>query len=297
VATAATAIAAGDDLLSPRLLARLERLQLGTRRRLEGRFSGEHRSSRYGSSLDFADYRDYHPGDDYRRIDYSLYARTDQLFIRLFEAEDDLVMRLVVDRSTSMGYHGKLAMAARLAGALGFVALTRRDAVSLQTFPITGMPRRFTGRHGTSVMFNSLATMTADGGTDLEAAAADVIARAGPPGVTVVVSDLLSPTWETALDRLPARGGSVAMIHVLANEEINPTMIGDLEIEDAETGEQVAVSLAADTVRKYREETDAWLERVAGRCHRRGISYSRVMADADLETVLFRGWRNEGVLR
>jgi uncharacterized protein (DUF58 family) len=297
VASAAPAIAEGDVLLSPRLLARLERLQLGTRRRLEGKFSGEHRSARYGSSLDFADYRDYHPGDDFRRIDYALYARTDQLFIRLFEAEDDLVMRLVVDRSTSMGFHGKMAMAARLAGALGFVALTRRDAVNLQTFPATGLPRRFTGRHGTGALFNSLSALAPDGGTDLDAAAADVIARSGPPGVTVVVSDLLSPTWETALDRLPARGGEIAIIHVLASEEIDPTMIGDLEIEDAETGEQVAVSLAADTIRKYREETAAWLERVAGRCHRRGIAYSRVLADADLETVLFRGWRNEGLLR
>jgi uncharacterized protein (DUF58 family) len=297
----ATPSSVGDDtgtaLLSPRLLARLERLQLGTRRRLEGRFSGEHRSARYGSSLDFADYRDYHPGDDFRRIDYSLYARTDQLFIRLFEAEDDLVVRLVVDRSTSMGFHDKLTMATRLAAALGFVALTRRDAVSLQTFPPAAAPRRFTGRHGTNVLFNALSALQADGGTDLDAAVSDVIGRAGPPGLTVVISDLLSPSWETALDRLPAARGALAIVHVLAREELVPTLIGDLEIEDSETGEQVAVSLAADTIKRYQQETEAWLERVAARCHRRGIAYSRVLADDDVETVLLRGWRNEGLLR
>ena len=97
-----------QPLLAAHVLARLERMQLGTRRKLAGRFSGEHRSPRHGSSLDFADYRDYHPGDDFRRIDYPLYARTGNLFIRLFEAEDDVTVRIVVDRSASMGMHGLL---------------------------------------------------------------------------------------------------------------------------------------------------------------------------------------------
>lgn len=286
-----------DELLSPVLLARLERLQLGNRRRLAGRFSGEHRSPRYGSSLDFADYREYHPGDDFRRIDYSLYARTDQLFIRLFEAEDDLSLRLLVDTSGSMGFHGKLRQAARLAGALGFVALTRRDVVSLATFPSTAPPRRLSGRGAVEPMLRLLGGLEADGGTDVRSAAADALARPGVPGTTVVVSDLLSPTWEAAIDRLPSRGGDSAVVHVLAREELEPAMMGDLDLEDTESGAQVAVSLAADSLKKYTAATQRWLDRVAARCRSRGVAYTRVLADAEIETVLFSGWRAEGLLR
>ncbi len=286
-----------EELLSPAVLARLERLQLANRRRLAGRFSGEHRSPRHGSSLDFADYREYHPGDDFRRIDYSLYARTDQLFIRLFEAEDDLALRLLVDTSGSMGFHGKLRQAARLAASLGFVALTRRDVVTLMTFPDSLPPRRFNGRGAVSPMLHLLGGLTPGGTTDVRAAANDALARPGPPGMTVVVSDLLSPSWESAIDRLPSRGGDSAVVHVLAREEIDPELMGDLDVEDAESGDRVAVSLATDSLKRYRAATQTWLDRVAARCRNRDVAYTRVLADADIETVLFTGWREEGLIR
>lgn len=286
-----------DDLLPAATLARLERLQLGNRRRLAGRFSGEHRSPRHGSSLDFADYREYHPGDDFRRIDYALYARTDQLFIRLFEAEDDLALRLLVDTSGSMGFHGKMRQAARLAASLGFVALTRRDIVTLMTFPNSTPPRRFNGRGAVSPMLRILGELQAGGETDVRAAATDALASPGVPGMTVIVSDLLSPSWESAIDRLPSRGGDSAVVHVLAREEIDPELMGDLDVEDAESGDRVAVSLATDSLKKYAAATQTWLDRVAARCRSRGVAYTRVLADADLETVLFTGWREEGLVR
>jgi uncharacterized protein (DUF58 family) len=286
-----------EPLLAAHVLARLERMQLGTRRKLAGRFSGEHRSPRHGSSLDFADYRDYHPGDDFRRIDYALYARTDQLFIRLFDAEDDAALRLLIDCSASMGFDDKLTTAARLAAALGFVGLVRRDAVSLQTIPARGAPRRFSGRHATTPMMVALAALRADGETDLSAATSNLLARAGPPGITVVLSDLLSPTWEAAIDRLPARGGDIAVIHVLSPNELAPDVVGDLEIEDAENGEQVAVSWSSDARAKYVASISAWLDGVAGRCRSRGIAYSRVIAGDDIDDILFKGWRHEGLLR
>ena len=138
-----------NELLPATLLAELERLQLRTRRRLAGRFAGEHRSPHFGTSVDFADYREYHPGDDYRRIDYPLYARTGHLFIRLFEAEDDVSVRIVLDRSASMGFYGKLDQARRMAAAIGFVALLRRDTVTLHTEPAgaPAAPLRRAPRH------------------------------------------------------------------------------------------------------------------------------------------------------
>lgn len=285
------------DLLPPSLLGQLERLQLHTRRRLAGRFSGEHRSTRMGNSLDFADQREYFPGDDYRRIDYALYARTGQLFVRLFEAEDDVHVRILLDTSASMGHEGKLDQARRLAAAVGFLALTRRDVVTLHLEPASRPPRRFTGRHAVTALFAELAALEPAGPTDLRNAAGHLLARPGPAGVTVVISDLLTPSWEAAIDRLPARGGDVSVLHVLSAEELDPTDVGDLDVVDSESGERVPVSLSVDSVRSYREVVDRWLAEAAARCRSRGAAYQRVMADEPIEQVVLRGWREHGVVR
>ena len=161
-------------LLEPALLARLERSQLGTRRRLAGQLAGEHRSPLRGSSLEFSDFRPYAPGDDVRRIDPHVYARLDQLLVKLFEAEDDLTVRLLVDTSASMGHGGKLLAAKRLAAALGFVALVRRDSVSVHTVPASGRGlagRTFRGRHAAWALFEQLALLEARGATAFVAAA------------------------------------------------------------------------------------------------------------------------------
>jgi uncharacterized protein (DUF58 family) len=286
-----------EPLLAPRLLAQLEQMQMLTRRRLAGRFSGEHRSTRHGTSLDFADEREYHPGDDYRRIDYPLYARTGQLCIRLYEAEDDLSVRILLDVSASMGHHGKLDQAKRLAAAVGFVALTRRDVVTLHLEPAQRPAQRFNGRNAIGALFDTLVRLQPSGLTDLRSAAGDVLARPGPAGTTVVISDLLTPSWEGAIDRLPARNGDITVLHVLARDEIEPGLIGDLDVVDSESGDAVSVSLSPDTLRDYRAVVDRWLLEAASRCRTRGAAYLRVMADEQIEDVLLRGWREQGLVR
>lgn len=287
---------AAGPLLSPELLGRLERLQLGTRRRLAGTFSGEHRSTRHGSSLDFADFREYHPGDDFRRIDYIAWARLDQLLVRLFEAEDDLTVRLMVDTSASMA-GAKLRQAARLAAAIGFVALVRRDVVSVHTFPLDRPAPRFTGRHAAHTLLGLLDGLDADGDTRFADAVADLLARPGPRGLTVVVSDLLTPEWRDGLVRLPARGGDVLVVHVLDRADLHPDLAGDLDLVDAETGEIVPVSLAPDQIRSYEAAAAAWADDVAGRAHASGATYVRVLADEPIEPLLLGAWRASGVLR
>jgi uncharacterized protein (DUF58 family) len=284
-------------LLTPKLLAQLEQLQMRTRRRLAGRFAGEHRSPRYGNSLDFADEREYFPGDDYRRIDYAMYARTGQLFVRLYEAEDDLSVRILLDVSASMGHHDKLLQAKRLAAAVGFLALTRRDVVTLHLEPAVRPPQRFTGRHAVGALFATLEQLQPAGLTDLRSAAGDLLARPGPAGSTVVISDLLTPSWEPAIDRLPTRGGEVSVLHVLAAEEVSPSLIGDLDVVDAESGDQVSVSLSVDTLQTFTAVVDRWLLEAATRCRSRGATYQRVMADEAIEDVVLRGWREAGVVR
>ena len=290
------------DLLDPAFLARLERLQLGTRRPLVGHLAGEHRSPVRGSSIDFADYREYLPGDDFRRIDYALYARLDILLVRLFEAEDDLHLRLLVDTSASMAVAGKLEQARRVAAALGFVALVRRDPVSLHRFPFDRPGPRFTGRAAVPALLAQLGALDATGETPFAAATTHLLGRPGPPGLTVVISDLLTPEWETGLARLPARGGDVVVVHVLAAEELRPglspdELVGDLDLVDAETGARVAVSLSARTLADYERAATSWADEVAGRCRRAGAGYVRLLADDDLEARLLGAWRTAGVLR
>ena len=288
---------AGAGLLSPALLARLEAVQLATRRRLAGHFAGEHRSPRHGASPDFADYRQYHPGDDFRRVDYNLFARLDVLLVKLFEAEDDLQLRLLVDTSASMGAGGKLEQAERVAAALGFTALVRRDPVSVHTFPFEHRPSRFHGRAGAPALFDHLARLRAEGATPFASAAAALLSRPGPPGLTVLVSDLLTPEWEAGLARLPSRGGDLVVVHVLAEDDLRPELAGDVDLVDRESGERVAVSLTPEAVADYRRLASAWADEVAGRCRRAGAAYSRVGAGDDLEALLLGGWQRSGVLR
>ncbi len=284
-------------LLSPALLARLERLQMHTGRRLAGQFTGEHRSKRYGSSLDFADYREYHPGDDFRRIDYHLYARLGVLLLKLYEAEDDLTLRILFDTSASMGDGAKMHQARRVAAALGFVALIRRDAVSVHTFPATRAAPRFTGRHASHAFFGHLQSLEAGGETEFAAAAAHLLGRKGPAGLTVVVSDLLTDEWEQGVSRLPSRGDATVVVHVLARDEVAPTVLGDVEVVDRETGDRVQVSMAPETLSAYAAGVAGWLDSVALKCRRANVGYLRIFDDDDLETLLLTAWREEGVLR
>ncbi len=284
-------------LLEPAFLARMEALQLGTRRRLAGHFAGEHRSVRHGSSIDFADYRQYHPGDDFRRIDYFLYARLGILNVKLFEAEEDLHLRILLDTSASMGAGDKLQCARRVAAALGFVALCRRDPVSVHSFPLDRPAPRFAGRGAVPSLFTHLERLEAGGDTPFAAAVSSMLARPGPMGLTVVISDLLTPEWEAALGRLPSRGGDVVVVQVLDPEELRPTMAGDLELVDRESGGRVAVSLAAEVVEQYERLAAAWVERVATRCRQVGAGYVRLLTTDDLESTLLGAWRTAGVVR
>ena len=291
------ATAPDATLLDPALLARLERVQLATRKRLAGQLAGDHRSPRLGASLDFADYREYHPGDDFRRIDYHLYARLDQLLVKLYDAEDDLTLRLLVDTSASMAAYGKLDCARRIAAALGFVALLRRDPVTLHTFPVLVQAPRFMGRNAAWQLFDHLSRLTAGGTTSFAAAASDLLARPGPRGITVVLSDLLTPDWEDGLRRLRGGRSDVVVVHVLGREDLHPSLIGDLDLIDAEHGGEVGVSATPDTIREYERIADAWANAV-GTCARQGgASYVRVLADRAIEDVLFGGWQSAGVLR
>lgn len=286
-------------LLDPQLRARLERLALASRTRLRGVWGGRHRSTRLGESLDFADYREYNPGDDYRRIDYNLWARLGVVLVRLFEAEDEMPLQIVVDTSRSMDFGDKFPTAQRLAAMVTYLALISGERVRLATVPEPGSSALVGpwARHvGSWPKLESwLEGLEPEGGTDL-VAASRIVASTVSRGPIVLVSDLLQEGWQQAIDLFgTARGGLV--LHVLSPAELDPDLTGDLTLRDIETRTEVPVSMSGDAVDRYRDRMAGFVTEAARRCRRVGLEYVQVTADgAALERAL-RSMVASGVVR
>lgn len=283
-------------LLSPAFMARLENLQLNSRHRLAGRFGGEHISKRFGNTVDFSDFREYHPGDDFRRIDYHVLARLDQVLIKLYEADDEITVRLLIDTSASMAVGGKLEQAKRLAAAIGFVALTAHDAVSVRTFPERTRAPRFTGRAAAPTLLAFLETLEPAGETPFALAAGHLLSQSGLPGITVVASDLLTPEWRSLVG-LRASGSDLVVVHILCEEDADPEYSGDLELVDSELGDRLTVSVTDEVARSYRDRVESWRQEVASITRSAGAIYLPVDSREDVEDLLLRSWRRAGVLR
>ena len=227
-----------SNLLSPKLLARLEQMELVSRKIFRGRMKGERRSKRKGQSVEFADFRNYVPGDDLRFLDWNLYARLDKLFLKLFLEEEDLHFYGLIDASGSMGFGdpSKLQFAKQFIAALGFIALVRADRVRIETI---GQPRSqgspvWRGRANLWRMLDQLENIEvdnieADEGVSLAEGVKNFGLRNSGKGIVVLISDLMDKAgYETALRSLLAGSYDVYVIHVLSREELDPDLQGDL---------------------------------------------------------------------
>jgi uncharacterized protein (DUF58 family) len=289
---------------------RLERLSLVSRKRLVGQGQGDRRSLRKGSSLEFADYRHYVEGDDPARVDWNIFSRTDTLFVRLYEEEEVLNVHLLVDASRSMdwGEPSKLRYARRVAAALGYIALNASNR--LYVWPLAASTSAYGpawGRGRASAMLNFVeefkpaqaATPVAFGSSpsppDLEQALGSFTSRAG--GLVVLISDLLSPTWERALSRLAGRSGDAVVLHTLAPQELRPTLGGDVRLIDRESGAAVSVTLNNDAIRLYEQRLEEWRRTVESFCARHGVGYVPIDTGTPLETLVFDILRRRGIVR
>lgn len=298
-----------QTLLDANLAKRLERLTLVCRKRLIAHGQGDRRSLRKGSSLEFADFRHYVEGDDPARVDWNIYSRTDTLFVRLYEEEEVLNVHLLVDASRSMdwGDPSKLRYARRLAAALGYVALNASNR--LFVWPLSASASAYGpawGRGRTSAMLSfmddfrpaQLATPifgTPSGPSDLDQALNSFTSRAA--GLVVLLSDLLSPSWEKALTRLAARSGDVVVLHTLSPQELRPTLGGDVRLIDRESGAAVSVTLNNDAIRLYGQRLDEWRRQIESFCARHGLGYVPIDTSTPMESLVFEVFRRRGVVR
>lgn len=288
-------------LLEPEFLGRLERLTLLSRRLYRSGTRGERRSRTLGRGVEFADYRSYQVGDDFRYVDWNIYSRLDRLFVKLFSEEEDINVHLFVDASRSMGWGhpSKLDYAARVAAALGYIGLANLDRVGAVAFtdrPVrTLAPRR--GRAATLTLFRFLRGFVPEGRSNLAAALGEYSLRTRRRGVLVVISDLMFPQGIADGLRLARyHRFEPFLIHLLADEELVPVIDGDLRLVDSETGAAVEVTADAATVDAYARARDRYFAEIEQFCLRHQVEYLRAAISIPFEDLVLRYLRAGGLI-
>ena len=295
-----------NKLFDEKILRKLERMTLIASRVRAGMMKGERRSSKRGTSIEFADYRNYVRGDDLRRVDWNVFARLERPFIKLFEEEEDLAVHLLLDASASMNWplegdadQNKFTFSRRVLAGLGYMALGAGDQLTVTVLgqqTQTWGPKR--GRGFTLPMLDFIGKLSADGAVDLNAGLKNYASRAGRPGMVLFISDLLSPTgYQDGLSALQGRGYEVGLIHVLSKDEIEPALSGDLHLVDVETGRGQDVTVDSAMRDLYIQRLLAWRDEIGSYCARRGIHYATVETSTPWESLLLYELRRLGVVR
>ena len=299
---------ARDPLFDEAFLRKLEGLDIAARRLKAGVLRGERRSVKRGQSVEFADYRDYTPGDDLRRVDWHAYARFERAFLKLYHEEEDRTVHILLDDSPSMdwgdGDRHKLTYARRAAAALGYIALAGLDRLAVGTVG-AGLGRRSPAFRGRASLFRLFAFLAADPpgdaprGTDLDGALAEYAARAHQPGPLFLISDLYSAGTaggRAGLLALAARGYEINVIHTLAPDEIDPALNGELKLIDRETGAERELTIDDAALARYRATLDAWRDDLAGYCRARNWPYLPVGTDLPFDELILTALRRNGMV-
>jgi uncharacterized protein (DUF58 family) len=284
-----------EELFDPEFLRKLESLAFVARRIYRGDTRGAHSSPRRGTSLDFADYRTYQAGDDFRTIDWSIFGRLDRLFVRLYAEEEDLSVHVLLDASASMAYGTppKIDYARRLAAALGYVGIGSLDRVGVTTFA-AGLGGSLAPRRGRTQLFHLLEYMSAiraAGTTDISRSLEDYARRSRQPGLAIVISDLLDDSpegWRRGLRALAFHDFEVVLVHVLDREEISPREEGTLRLTDMETGQAIAVAVDKPLLAAYRRRVGGFLSGIEDFCLKHRVEYLRTATLVPFEEVVLR---------
>ena len=309
-----TLVAAVDGpLFDEALLARLRRLSVVSRKTLAQGLAGEHRSRRRGASPEFADFKSYSPGDDFRQIDWNLYARLDSLFVRLSEVTTELPVHILLDASSSMDWRGddrtpaKFRMARQLAGAIGYVSLYHFDRVMISPFGATlGQPfGPVQGRSRLSPMLGFLTDCPILGETDISAILATYLHSHRNPGLLLLVSDLLSGEPEelaASFRDYRARGWQIAVLHIVDDAELEPGPLfddgrtGPVDLLDVELGDRLVITPTVAVLDRYREAVGTWLAAIEAACEAERIDYVRLSTAMPVDQVVLTLLHERGLI-
>ena len=289
------------SLLSPSFLATLDQLVLVTRRARVGTFKGERKSPRRGGSVEFADYREYAPGDDFRQIDWNAYARMEKLFLRLFVEEEDATVHVILDASESMRWADKFQYAQKLAAALGYIALLGMDrlsaaAISASSRELTLM-RPLRGKAYALQFFNWLTALECGGVASPQNALARYAANVRRAGPLLLISDLMDDGWQNAIQKLSERNYEITLLHLLAPDELEPALEGDLKLLDSETNSPIEITADYDLLERYRARVREWQSEWSHFSSARGINYLPITTSQSFEELVLNYLRRQQILK
>lgn len=300
-----------DQLFDPSFLKKLEMLTLVARQLFRGDTRGERRSTIHGASVEFADFRPYVQGDDFRRIDWNAYAKFESLMLRLFVEEQELAVNILLDCSASMNYGepataNKFYYARRLAAALAYIALANTDKVAFT--PVTIDPETdaflgpssgtMRGKPGILRLMDMLEKLKPAGKTDLNASLARFAARTTRAGLVIVISDFLSdPGYEEGIKRLRYNRHDVVMVQTLAPQELQPELLGDVRLVDIETQAGVDISANRSVLQAYAKRLAAFLGDVESFAHKHGCSWVLAATGNSFEDLVLKQFRTLGLAR
>ncbi len=290
-------------LFDSAFLAKLEQLYLLSKKLFRGTHRAERRSRQVGSSLEFADYRNYTAGDDLRSIDWNIYGRLDRLFIKLFEQEQDLDISFLLDASASMRWLppaaprlSKFDQARRITASLAYIALANLDRVNVHYFASRleedmGLSRGKSQFHKVLDFLRDAPAL--EGETRLLPTVRAFAQRMKRRGLVFILSDLFDPAGvEEAFALLRYQRFEVHVIHLLDPAELRPTATGDLRLVESETGDAYEVTANESLLRRYHDEIDAFLTTTAAHCAERGIAYAQATTAVPFEDLVLRVLRD-----
>ena len=286
-------------------LSRLETLRLRTRKDVLGNRPGAYSSPRRGTSLEFADYRKYSPGDDLRYVDWGIFARSDRLYVRLFHEEVDLFAYIFIDASGSMAFPSreeKFTPACNLALALSYVVLANHDHVRLHSLKDANAAASpfYRGRQRMRDLIRFVSSVSPAGDLDAAHSLGNHLKHIRRPGKAILISDFLAPaaSYQQGLNLLRAFNLDISVIQVLSREEITPALPrGELGLVDSENFQELRLQWNESLGREYGEKLERHNRELKSFCHQSGIHYSFYATDEDLGRFVLKTLPATGLFR
>ena len=288
-------------LLDPQFMARLDRLDVVSRKMLTGKLKGERRSKRRGQSVEFADFRNYVEGDDLRFIDWNIYARLDKLFLKLFLEEEDLALYVLADvsKSTDYGDPDKSRYIKQVAAALAYIGLVNYNRVTVAAMSdrVVADTGALRGRRSVRRMIDFVDGLQPEGDTDFAAACKRFALQNRAKGVCIVLSDFYDKGgFENGLRYLAGGNYDLYAVQVLSPQEIDPDLQGDLRLKDVEDADEAEVSITGPLLKKYKATLNAYCLSVKEYVTRRGGTYLFSSTAVPFDTLVLNYLRERGLL-
>lgn len=265
--------------------SRLSRYAIGTKAKIRGHHKGSHRSMRFGSSLDFSDFREYHPGDDVRHIDWNVYARTERVYIKRFLDEQEMRIHILLDSSKSMD--NKWQFAKQLAFSLGLMVLGSDDRLTVSAGQKEGLPFRKKGKSAKKLLEHFVSSLSNPENQSFANQASFHAAKDST--VLFIISDGLEPLeeWQIFFKQAPAYAHDIRFIHISTADERTPSYKGDLRFIDDESQQVLNVTVTEQALSAYKEQSERHAKGLESLCRTYGIAYLPVHAEDGIEQVLF----------